>query len=85
MTKASASKKKATSGKGKAETTPAKTVTAGQKPSTSSTATTSADKMHKDNSFREYRRICADIANASSYLTKTAIVRNFFNKGTKGG
>lgn len=85
--KASASKKKATPKKAKAETTPAETVAADQKPSTSSslTATALVDKMHKDNSFREYRRLCADIANASSYLTKTAIVRNFFNKGTKGG
>uniref|UniRef100_A0A1B6ENC4 DNA ligase n=1 Tax=Cuerna arida TaxID=1464854 RepID=A0A1B6ENC4_9HEMI len=49
-----------------------------------SSAATPSDKMHKDNSFREFRRLCADIANASSYLTKTSIVRDFFNKGTEG-
>nr|CAD7588748.1 unnamed protein product [Timema genevievae] len=42
-------------------------------------------KNHKDNSFREFRRLCADLANASSYTAKTAIVQAFFTKGTDGG
>nr|CAD7567649.1 unnamed protein product [Timema californicum] len=41
-------------------------------------------KNHKDNSFREFRRLCADLANASSYTAKTAIVQTFFTKGTDG-
>nr|CAD7197817.1 unnamed protein product [Timema douglasi] len=41
-------------------------------------------KNHKDNSFREFRRLCADLANASSYTAKTAIVQAFFTKGTDG-
>ena len=37
---------------------------------------------HKDNSFREFRRLVASIAETSSYLSKTEIVRNYFKKGS---
>ncbi|BES96201.1 DNA ligase [Nesidiocoris tenuis] len=39
---------------------------------------------HKDNSFREFRRLCADIANVPGYLDKTATVRKFITKGSDG-
>ncbi|KAF6209099.1 hypothetical protein GE061_014842 [Apolygus lucorum] len=39
---------------------------------------------HKDNSFRELRRLCADIANTSGYLDKTAVVKKFITYGTDG-
>ena len=39
------------------------------------------DLQHKDNSFREFRRLIALIAETPSYLNKTELVRNFFNKG----
>lgn len=34
----------------------------------------------KDNLFREFRRICADIADESSYLGKTKILHTFLLK-----
>ena len=40
------------------------------------------DPQHKDNSFREFRRLVASIAETSSYLSKTELVRNFFAKGS---
>ena len=39
---------------------------------------------HKDNSFREFRRICAAVAVESSYNAKTEVVRGFFKKGSDG-
>ncbi|KAG8239677.1 hypothetical protein J437_LFUL013900, partial [Ladona fulva] len=39
---------------------------------------------HKDHAFREFRRICAEISNTSAYTEKTAIVKNFLEKGTDG-
>ena len=39
------------------------------------------DVCHKDNSFRAFRRLVANIADTSSYLDKTELVRTFFNKG----
>ncbi|XP_042220055.1 DNA ligase 3-like isoform X2 [Homarus americanus] len=40
------------------------------------------DRTHKDNAFREFRRICANIAEESSYLGKTEILSNFLKNGT---
>jgi len=39
---------------------------------------------HKDNLFKEFRRICATLSVTASYLSKTELVRTFFNKGTDG-
>lgn len=39
----------------------------------------------RDDSFREFRRLCADIAEENSYTGKTAIVTKFITKGTSGG
>lgn len=41
-------------------------------------------KNHKDNSFRMFRKICNDVANESSYLNKTKIIADFFDKGSDG-
>ncbi|CAD6208389.1 GSCOCG00003393001-RA-CDS [Cotesia congregata] len=48
--------------------------------------TTEYDKKseNRDNAFREYRRVCANIANASAYTEKTAIVKKMFSDGAKG-
>jgi DNA ligase-3 len=40
------------------------------------------DPKHRDNSFREYRRLVANIAEISSYLSKTELVKDFFTKGS---
>ena len=37
---------------------------------------------HRDNSFREFRRLCFRIEDNSSYLDKSAAVRVWFEKGT---
>lgn len=42
------------------------------------------DLNHKDNSFREFRRLVATIADTSSYLSKTELVRVFLTKGSDG-
>lgn len=60
--------------------------------STSSTATTSTapnmddvpKSSSKDDMFREYRRLCAMIAEEASYNEKTNIVKNFVNYGANG-
>ncbi|KAH0567624.1 hypothetical protein KQX54_011093 [Cotesia glomerata] len=48
--------------------------------------TTEYDKKseNRDNAFREFRRVCANIANASAYTEKTAIVKKMFSDGAKG-
>ncbi|CAB3374822.1 Hypothetical predicted protein [Cloeon dipterum] len=45
---------------------------------------TSSSAAGKDNSFREFRRVCALIAETSAYTEKTTIVRNFLTKGSSG-
>lgn len=40
---------------------------------------------HKDNSFREFRRICAAVSDEPSYTGKTEIVSNFFKYGAEKG
>ncbi|XP_014663885.1 PREDICTED: DNA ligase 3-like [Priapulus caudatus] len=39
---------------------------------------------HKDNSFKAYRRLCALVAEESSYLGKTALVAKYVSKGRDG-
>lgn len=58
---------------------------------TTSTTTTSkkpsfvfGPTTHKDNQFKEFRRICAAVSVTPSYLSKTELVRTYFNKGTDG-
>ncbi|XP_065200723.1 DNA ligase 3 isoform X2 [Planococcus citri] len=50
----------------------------------SSVSSKAVDYSHKDNSLREFRKLCLSVANESSYLRKINIMRNFFQKGTDG-
>ncbi|GFO42469.1 DNA ligase [Plakobranchus ocellatus] len=38
----------------------------------------------KDNSFRQFRRLCADIAEENSYIGKTKLVNTYITKGHSG-
>ena len=42
------------------------------------------DLKHKDNSFREFRRLVARIEEDGSSLAKTEKIRKFFSKGSDG-
>ena len=42
------------------------------------------DVKHRDNSFKEFRRLVAKIAEISSYNAKTELVKSFFDKGSSG-
>ncbi|XP_019624407.1 PREDICTED: DNA ligase 3-like [Branchiostoma belcheri] len=62
-------------------------------PSSSSSAVTSGsltsptptpDLDHKDNAFREFRRLCALIAEEPGYNAKTKLVSDFLKKGSNG-
>lgn len=44
-----------------------------------------SDKNSKDNAFREFRRICARLAEEPSYNAKSKILADFFDKGSSGG
>lgn len=39
----------------------------------------------KDDSFREFRRVCSNIANVDAYTDKTAIIKRMFTRGVQGG
>ena len=39
----------------------------------------------KDNSFRQFRRLCAEIAEENSYNGKTNIIQLYLTKGSTGG
>lgn len=41
--------------------------------------------LEKDNSFREFRKLCADIADDSSHTGKTTLVARYLEKGSTGG
>ncbi|KAK7600957.1 hypothetical protein V9T40_008398 [Parthenolecanium corni] len=53
-------------------------------PVTSLLSVTDSDPSHKDNSVRQFRKICLALSNESSYLQKTNILREFFEKGSDG-
>ncbi|KAM4727190.1 DNA ligase 3 [Anableps anableps] len=42
------------------------------------------DPQHKDCLFREFRKLCATVAENNSYNTKTQIIEKFLKKGTGG-
>ncbi|XP_071946182.1 DNA ligase 3-like isoform X2 [Antedon mediterranea] len=44
----------------------------------------SGGKDHPDNSFREFRKLCAKIADESSYLGKTKLVSDYLKNGSTG-
>ncbi|XP_049862584.1 DNA ligase 3 isoform X3 [Schistocerca gregaria] len=79
---AAAAASSASSQKGKAAPAPAAAPSA---PASSAGSKPSAeDRAHKDNSFREFRRLCAEVANLPAYGDKTAAVRKMFTSGTSG-
>lgn len=53
-------------------------------PATPLVSVTNIDPSHKDNSLRQFRKICMALSNESSYLQKTNILKEFFNKGSDG-
>ncbi|XP_011309542.1 DNA ligase 3 isoform X2 [Fopius arisanus] len=40
--------------------------------------------LRRDDLFKEFRRVCADIANVSAYTDKTAVVKKMLRKGADG-
>ena len=40
-----------------------------------------AKETNRDDSFREFRRLCATLSDTDSYTGKTALVKEFFTKG----
>ncbi|XP_051891756.1 DNA ligase 3 [Pristis pectinata] len=64
----------------------AKAGTPSEEPSTSRSAPSvvMCDPNHKDCSLREFRKLCANIADKPSYNTKTQIIQDFLKKGTGG-
>ncbi|KAM4700901.1 DNA ligase 3 [Discoglossus pictus] len=50
----------------------------------SSLSTAKCDPKHKDCLLREFRKLCAMVAEQSSYNSKTQIMQNFLTKGTSG-
>ncbi|KAJ7393414.1 DNA ligase 3 [Desmophyllum pertusum] len=44
-----------------------------------------SDENSKDNAFREFRRICARLAEEPSYNAKSKILADFFENGSSGG
>ena len=57
---------------------------AGPSDAKSSKPSQDSSTLEKDNSFREFRKLCADIANDSSHTGKTALVAKYLEKGTTG-
>ena len=45
---------------------------------------TTTDKTHKDNSFRSFRVLVANVADTSGYLDKTELIRKYISKGHDG-
>ena len=71
--------KKAANGKANA---PASEEAEDESASSSSLMRPPVNPDHKDNSFREFRRLCASIADTPGYLDKSALVEKWFSKGT---
>lgn len=46
---------------------------------------TESNPTHRDNSLRQFRKICMTLSNENSYLQKTNILKEFFKKGSDGG
>lgn len=43
------------------------------------------DPQHKDSLLREFRKLCAMVAEINSYNSKTQIIEKFLRKGSGGG
>lgn len=46
--------------------------------------TNASDAAEKDNSFRQFRKLCSDIAEENSHNGKTSIVEKYITRGTTG-
>lgn len=66
----------------KAASPPSSTPTADLPASAALTRSVQGDPNHKDNGFRQFRKICARLAEEPSYNAKTEIVRQFLTRGT---
>ncbi|XP_010341937.2 DNA ligase 3 isoform X3 [Saimiri boliviensis] len=66
----------------------AKPNTSGESPSSPtrkiSLSSSKCDPRHKDCLLREFRKLCAMVADNSSYNTKTQIIQDFLRKGSAG-
>ena len=62
-----------------------KTASSGDGGHSSSPIKGGSDENIKDNSFREFRRICVKLAEEPSYNAKSKILSDFFEKGSSGG
>uniref|UniRef100_A0A5F4W9Q7 DNA ligase n=1 Tax=Callithrix jacchus TaxID=9483 RepID=A0A5F4W9Q7_CALJA len=66
----------------------AKPNTSGEAPSSptrkTSLSSSKCDPRHKDCLLREFRKLCAMVADNSSYNTKTQIIQDFLRKGSAG-
>ncbi|KAK7476103.1 hypothetical protein BaRGS_00032657 [Batillaria attramentaria] len=90
---ASPKKKKATV-QAKLPFSPSKTKAEAKKEPDNDEASTSSARLgsansddpnvEKDNSFRQFRRLCADIADENSYTGKTQLVHNYITRGHSG-
>lgn len=68
------------------------TITTNTSNSPSSATTTSittpslagVDAVEKDNAFRLYRKLCAEIAERSAYTEKTSVLHEYLEKGNTG-
>ena len=63
-------------------TTPQKPVTPNKNDPKNEIPLTNVD--HKDNSFREFRRLCATVSEEPGYNAKTEIMQKWFAKGSDG-
>ena len=63
---------------------PSKVVPSSSNQDISWTSSGASDVLEKDNSFRQYRRLCADIADESSYTGKTKLIQTYLQKGSTG-
>ncbi|XP_076802197.1 DNA ligase 3-like [Clavelina lepadiformis] len=68
----------------KSKTTPISSPSTSAIVSSSAPVNQSINKNSKDNQFREFRRLCAMIADEASYNEKTNIVKNFLKSGSTG-
>ena len=44
-----------------------------------------SDPSNRDNSFRQFRRLCEDLETEPSYNAKTKLVANYLKYGNSGG
>ncbi|GAB6028919.1 DNA ligase 3 [Chamberlinius hualienensis] len=81
---AAKSPKAAGNGKVKKEELKKETVNNAQTSKKVAVSKVSKETGNQNDTFRDFRRLCAKIADESSYISKTNIVSEFFTKGPKG-